>query len=159
MKNRFFSICSIVLVLVLLINMLPMSVFAEEYRDIFSAAPEETEESIDTSDVEIVEELSEKRTEYTKEFLLSNGLHMAVVYPDAVHYETSNGWAEIDNTLAAKTDGTYTNTAGVWNVAFPQQLTGAKSVTIEKDGYTLSFAMAGELRDNSEAAKMTTATL
>ena len=150
MKSKFLRLCSMVLVLVMLINMLPMSSFAEEYRESLAAAPEETVETVDTSDAQIVEEIIENRTEFSKEFLLGNGLHMAAVYPDAVHYETDDGWAEIDNTLVAKLDGTYTNTAGVWEVRFPQQLTGAKSVVIEKDGYTLSFAMAGELRSSGE---------
>ncbi len=150
MKTRFFRLCSILLVMVLLVNMLPMSVFAEEYRESLSVTPEISTENVDTSDARIVEEIVDKRTEYSKEFLLSNGLHMAAVYADAVHYEKDSGWAEIDNTLTAKLDGTYTNTAGVWNVSFPQTLTGAKSVTIEKDGYTLSFAMAGELRSSGE---------
>ncbi len=84
---------------------------------------------------------------------------MAAVYPDPVHYEVEGSWEEIDNTLKTNLDGTYTNTAGVWDVRFPQQLTGVKYVTVTKDGYTLSFAMAGEIRSSSElaTASLTTA--
>ena len=147
MKSRFFRVCSLVLVLVLLANMLPMQILAEEYRETLSTATaEETQPLPADSTAHIVDEIEEKRTEFTKEFALSNGLRLAAVYPDAVHYETATGWAEIDNTLTAQSDGTYSNTAGVWDVRFPQQLSGAKSVVIEKDGYTLSFAMAGQLR-------------
>jgi len=148
MKKQFFRICSTVLIIVLLINMLPMSIFAEEFREYLTTEtiqPDTQPELTAKSDAHIVGEIPSKRTQYTKEFMLSNGLHLAVVYPDAVHYEADDGWEEIDNTLTLK-NGKYVNTAGVWNVRFPQQLSDSKSVTIEKDGYTLSFAMAGELR-------------
>ena len=147
MKKQFLRICSTILIIVLLANMLPMSIFAEEFREslITEMKPDETLEMTTQSDVQIVSEIPSKRTQYTKEFILSNGLHLAAVYPDAVHYEKGGEWAEIDNTLTLK-NGKYVNTAGIWNVSFPQQLSDSKSVTIEKDGYTLSFAMAGELR-------------
>ena len=146
MENKFLNLISVILVAVLLINMLPMSIFAEEFRESLTEKPEKLEASTDISGAEIIEELPEKRTEYTKEFLLSNGLHLAAVYSNAVHYQENGNWQEIDNTLITKTDGKYTNTAGVWNVSFPQQLTGGKNITIEKDGHALSFTMASELR-------------
>ena len=147
MKRGFFTSISLILVLTLLVNMLPMGVFAQELRgSISTETVPDIQETVAATDTKIVAEIEEKRTEFSKEFLMNNGLHMAAVYPEAVHYEKDGAWAEIDNTLTAKEDGTYANTAGVWDVRFPQQLTGSNSVTIEKDGYTLSFAMAGELR-------------
>ena len=152
--KQFFRVCSIGLVLTMLINMLPMSVFAEDFQASLTdteattentAVEETTTEEITPEDAYVVSEITENRTEYSKEFLLSNGLHMATVYADAVHYETENGWAEIDNTLKANADGTYSNTAGVWEVSFPNQLSQSESVIIEKDGYILSFTMSGEL--------------
>ena len=147
MKKVFLKSCSLILSLVLLVNMLPMSVFAEEFREAAQSSKAEvnTQEAVTEEAAYIVEEIAERRTEYGKEFLLSNGLHMAALYPDAIHYETENGWEEIDNTLTAKADGRIANTAGRWKVSFPQKLTEKESVTIEKDGYTLSFYMAGEL--------------
>ena len=130
--------------------MLPLSVFAAETNPIST-----TEPIIDapeaTDDTHVIAELSEKRTEYTKEFRLSNGLHMAVVYANPVHYEKDGQWAEIDNTLKTSgtgTDAVLTNTAGVWDVRFPQQLSDTNAVTITKDGYTLSFFMSGQLRSS-----------
>lgn len=125
-----------------------MSIFAEEFRESITTETIQldTQPELTTqSNAQIVGEIPSKRTQYSKEFMLSNGLHLAAVYPDAVHYEEDGSWEEIDNTLMLK-NGKYVNTAGVWNVSFPQQLSDSKSVTIEKDGYTLSFAMAGELR-------------
>ena len=159
MKKRFFSICSMFLILVMLLNMLPMSVFAEEFQETHADTEEatENEQVSEASEAYVVDEIIENRTEFSKEFLLSNGLHLAAVYPNAVHYETENGWEEIDNTLIAKTDGTLSNTAGIWDVSFPQQLSENESIIIEKDGYILSFFMAGEL--NSTGAALMTAEL
>ena len=102
-----------------------MSIFAEEFQQ--NLAQKETisatDEIISVKPTQIVSEITEKRTEYAKEYMLGNGMRMAVVYPDAVHYQEDGKWQDIDNTLIAKTDGVLTNTAGDWKVSFPQQLT------------------------------------
>ena len=158
MNGKWMKLCSILLVLCMIFNMLPI---------VSNAAEPVAEERIVTPDllqpvqVEPVleaEEITANRTKYTKEFRLNNGLYMAVVYPDAVHYETADGWEEIDNTLVAR-DGVYKNTAGVWEVALPQKLTKGANVTITKDGYTLSFHMAGQLRSSSDLMTASTAQL
>lgn len=97
-----------------------------------------------TQPLKILSEDTSKRGEYYKEFVLTNGLRMASLYAESVHYSEAGQWKEIDNTLKLA-NGTYTNTAGKWKVSFPQQLTKDKAVSITKDGYTLSFYMAGEL--------------
>ena len=150
MMKKAIRICSIVLVLALFINMLPMQALGQMYLSSTDTEiqTEKTNELLETKDVEIIDEVVENRTEFSKEHVLSNGLHQLTLYPTAIHYETDSGWEEIDNTLKANTNGTYTNTAGVWNVSLPQQLSTTKPVTITKDGYTLSFAMAGQLRVN-----------
>ena len=150
MKPKFMRPLSILMVLVILVNLLPMGVFAEEFRASLETDTEAVLRPSEETSTQIVGEVSAKRTQYTKEFLLSNGLHLAAVYPDAVHYQKDGSWEEIDNTLTLGKDGTYGNAAGVWNVRFPGQLSRENSVSIEKDGYTLSFAMAGELRSSGE---------
>jgi hypothetical protein len=37
----------------------------------------------------VVEEDESKRSEFYKEFILSNGLRLATIYPNAVHYENN----------------------------------------------------------------------
>ena len=149
MYKSILRLLSVLLVLVMLVNMLPVSAFAataETGSETTSATQEVAKEA------SIVAELSEKRTEYSKEFRLSNGLHMAVVYAEPVHFEKDGAWAEIDNTLKSVGTGAkavLTNTAGVWDVQFPQQISDSNAVTITKDGYTLSFFMAGQLRSGS----------
>jgi len=144
MKSKLFRLISMVLVVVMLINMLPVSVFAEQYQE--SQLEASIAEANTVTDAQITEEVISGRTEFSKEFMLDNGLRVAALYAEAVHYDAGGTWEEIDNTLKSQLDGTFTNTAGLWDVAFPRILNGAKEITITKDGYTLSFGMAGELR-------------
>ena len=146
MNSKFMKICSVVLTIALLINLLPMQVLGAEFNSLFSdseAVSENwfyTNQMGDPGEAMIVEEITDARTEYSKEYLMSNGLNMIVVYPEAVHYEENNEWKEINNTLKAVGTGanaSYINTAGEWTVSFPQQLNSSKTVSISRDGYTL----------------------
>lgn len=106
-------------------------------------------DTVEAVPVSVVEEDIDRRGEYYKEFLLSNGQRSVTVYPVSVHYQKNGKWEEIDNTLmtvAAKGRTVYTNTAGVWKVHLPQKITDSDGVTIEKDGYAVSFSFSGELR-------------
>ena len=142
MYKRSLRLLSLFLTVVMLFNMLPAAAWAAE-ADTGSVVSASAQTG--SKPGEIVEELPGKRTEYSKEFRLSNGLHMAAIYNDPVHYEENGQWKDIDNTLKLSGGG-YTNTAGVWEVSFPQQLSKNNAVTITKDGYTLSFFMTGQLR-------------
>ena len=157
MKSRSIKAISIFLVLVMLAQLLPSQVFAQQLppeggtvglvseNDSLNASADTSLDETST----IVSEVIENRTEFSKEFVLSNGLHMTAVYSRAVHYESNGAWEEIDNTLKMIGTGTsavYTNTAGIWEVQFPNTLTEANRVSVSMDGYTVSFGMAGELR-------------
>ena len=86
---------------------------------------------------------------------------MATLYAQAIHYEDNGEWKEIDNTLKISGTGknaAFTNTAGPWTVSFPQQMSADHGVTITKDGYTLSFAMSGELHTSINKDIMTAST-
>ena len=148
MRKLWFKLCSLLLVAVLLANMLPLQTFAEQLNteDMSLVNPSADTSEKETATGKIVEELTDKRTEYTKQFRMDNGLFIAAVYNDPVHYEKDGQWLEIDNTLKAQKNGTYINSAGVWNVSFPNQLTRDNRISVTKDTYTLSFGMAGELR-------------
>ena len=149
------QLCSIFLVLAILIQMIPLSVFAKDSAEdlLTSASTELAAEQADS--VEVLGEDLSKRDEFYKEFILDNGLRLATIYPTAVHYEREGQWEEIDNTLTAKivnAQAVYTNTAGPWEVRFPQQLSGSNAISLTKDGYTVSFTMAGELRSGGNLA-------
>ena len=73
MKKTLLRFCSAVLTLVMLCNMLPVSAFAEEVR---TDAAESTSE-VSVEEVHVVGEVTRNRTEFSKEFMLSNGVHLA----------------------------------------------------------------------------------
>ncbi|MBQ7025577.1 MAG: DNRLRE domain-containing protein, partial [Peptococcaceae bacterium] len=141
--------------LVILVNILPMQALAadlEQATDLFESENLQLEMDDNASlvDVEVVGEVIENRTEFSKEYQLSNGLSLAVVYPEAVHYQKNGQWEDIDTTLTAK-NGMYTTAASPWNVSFPQQLSQNNAITVEMNGHTVSFGMAGELRGSADA--------
>lgn len=166
MKRKFLRLCSIVLVMVLIINMLPMHVWATHIGQTGAIGQIDADTEVqnlsvdrdlDLSSTHIVSEITENRTEYTKEFRLDNGLIMASVYNEAIHYEKDGAWEDIDNTLTAQLDEgdtVYTNAAGLWNVRFPQKMTADSRVTITKDGYTLAFGLMGKLTSSNDAVVM-----
>ena len=174
MKYSFFNrIISMVLAIIMTVLLLPLNTLAEEYRisAVSEAALEEEISAEHTGPItddsafaqkeitaEIVCEVEENRTEYTKEYLLDNGMQMAVVYPSAVHYQENGEWVEIDNSLCASMADNgmiYSNRSGVWTVSFPQTANDAHPVVVEKDGYTLSFRLTGVLEslDADESAE------
>ena len=165
MKNTPFTrILSFVLILALLLQVFPAQVFAASNvpETVATFQPSETPaEDEEPEDVHIVEEITEKRTEFTKSFKLSNGLNMAAVYPNAVHYEENGTWKEIDNTLQLEqrdSQNVYINKAGSWKVQLPQDLTSDSGVSVSRDDHTLRFYMAGELRTSTEQDAQSAAT-
>ena len=133
MKKWFMNVLSVFLAVVMVLQLLPLNVFAQQMRtDTPVETVSTTQEEVD--EAYIVHEIEDERTEYSKVYRLSNGLHMAAVYNEPVHYEKDGHWEDIDNTLVTK-DGMLRNTAGVWNVSFPQSMSSTNAVTIEKDGY------------------------
>ncbi len=152
MFQRAIKMICLILVSALLFNMLPAQALALQ-------SMESTQQAalIEEAPLEIMAEVEEKRTEYSKEFILSNGLHMAQLYGSAVHYEEDGQWKDIDNTLKTSglgINGTLTNTQGPWQVSFPQIMGSSSAVSVTKDGYTLSFNLAGKLSVSSGAQIM-----
>ena len=117
------------------------------------------DDTVALKDAKIVMELTDRRTEYSKEYRLDNGLNLAVVYSEPVHYKENGKWEDIDNTLFSQGTGesaSYKNKAGAWQVEFPQQLDEESKVKITKDGYTVSFLMSGELRLDTAMTELRT---
>ena len=152
MFSRTIKTICLLLVAALLFNMLPVQTFA-----LGSIESNQQATLVEDVPLEILAEVEEKRTEYSKEYILSNGLHMAQLYASAVHYEENGQWKEIDNTLKTSgigKNGVLTNTQGPWQVSFPQIMGSGSAVSVTKDGYTLSFSLAGKLSASSGAELM-----
>ena len=94
--KQFVKTLSMILIFALLVNMLPMSIFAEQLQDDVVAELSPAKPDAPTS---ILHEITQKRTQYTKEFLLSNGLHLAVGQWDEREIATAiPSFAATDNT-------------------------------------------------------------
>lgn len=90
-----FSICSVA-----------MPVFAEYEWETGYDIVDDMEIVSEEAEPEIISEITEKRQENTKYFLMSDGSFMAAQYSGPVHYVDSEGeWADYDNSLS-KTEAT-----------------------------------------------------
>lgn len=167
-KVTWHNILAMILAFALLVSSVPMQVFAlvgDTLEDdqlsadavvspILTEASAEDKLREDTirallAESYVISEDESRRGENYKEYILSSGIRLATVYPAAVHYEANGEWREFDNTLiSAITEGrsVYTNTAGPWDIQFPQNLSSGSMIGITTDGYTVQFGMAGELR-------------
>ena len=101
---RYIRTLCMLLVFVLLVQLLPARALAAGADETLSqeraAAAAQGETASEPA--HIVHEIPDKRTEYSKEYRLSNGLHMAAVYGESIHYAKDGQWQEIDNTLGTK---------------------------------------------------------
>ncbi|MBQ3221702.1 MAG: RHS repeat protein, partial [Clostridia bacterium] len=150
------GIVSLVLSTVMFAQAVPMEVwetFAEGVDVLF-----ETEENVKVEETitgglsdannigngYIIQENVEKRTETTKEFLMSDDTILVQQFADEVHYYDGSVYQEIDNTLVEKTesDGTeyYENESNSFKVKFQKNgKTDLKLVEVEEDGYKLKI--------------------
>ncbi len=164
MRTLFLKVISLFVVLTMIVNILPLNALASTTQTAGANTQTLTQDNLELStenividetllaDASVLYENEDKRSEFSKDFTLSNGFSLAAVYPYAVHYEEDGQWKEIDHTLVAAIEqgnAVYKNKAGAWDVSFPQTLTSNKYVSVSKDGYTLSFRMTGELRVGS----------
>ena len=120
----------------------------------FVNTAETNEESI--KEASVLYEVSSNRTAYTKEYVLSNGLHMAVSYPDQVHFEKEGKWYDIDNTLKL-VDGKYTNTENSYRAFLPEKIAEKEYITIEKDGNEISFRLLSSSTGRNETRTLRSA--
>ena len=91
-------------------------------------------------------EIISERDKYTKVFQNVSGTKTAVVSATPIHYETENGWENIDNTLIEFNEITgkvYKNKNNDFTTTIPKELSSNKKVQIEKEGYSLSFELVG----------------
>ena len=92
------------------LSSLPTEVIARELDTLRLAQSAASEDITEKSEPAIVGEIIDRRGDARKEFILDNGVRMAVVYPMAVHYRDGDSWQEIDNTLTLDSkDNTYHN--------------------------------------------------
>ena len=113
MKEGVKKSISLILVLTLLVQLLPVVAFGVGGEaDGLDVSTDSETVSMNDDDAQIVGEEDALREESVKHFRLRDGGYMLVEYETAVHYQTADGsWEEIDNTLQ-KTGQQYVAQAG-----------------------------------------------
>ena len=101
----------------------------------------------------IVTEISDSRTENTKEFLLDDGTTMIAEYNQPVHYKNDKGkWVEYNNTLVAESsastadeasDGEYTNKSSNIDVKLSNKAKSNNMIKVTSDDYSISWGYDG----------------
>ena len=134
MKKGYFKIVSVILIIALLIQSIPITAFAQE-----TAEPQAIEDEQSYPYV-IAEDVS-KREEYVKHFRMSDGSFTAVSYSQPVHYlDEDNKYVEIDNSLVEQEESKgLSNVSNPFKVTLPQESDG--EVNVEYKGNKVSFKL------------------
>ena len=143
MKEGVKKSISLILVLTLLVQLLPMVAFGvgDETNDLDVSTDSETV-SMKDDDAQIVGEEDALREESVKHFRLRDGAYMLVEYETAVHYQTADGsWEEIDNTLQ-KTGQQYVAQAGDMTRKFAASLDSGFLFETAYQGQSVSMSLA-----------------
>ena len=143
MKEGVKKSISLILVLTLLVQLLPVVAFGvgDETNDLDISTDSETV-SMKDDDAEIVGEEDALREESVKHFRLRDGGYMLVEYETAVHYQTADGsWEEIDNTLQ-KTGQQYVAKAGDMTRKFAASLDSGFLFETAYQGQSVSMSLA-----------------
>ena len=143
---RFTRLLSLILVLAMLIQMMPVQSFAASTGssavDVSSGQPATT----------VLGEVEDLREEDTKHFRLSDGSFIAVSYGMPVHYEDEDGnWEDIDNTIVQNSEtSTYQLNREDAVVSFANALTNGTVLNTSKDGKSITMSVL----DTNQAVQM-----
>lgn len=149
MKKGMKKVCkmlSVFLTVLFVIEILPLQVMAAEFIDAVEQKefiedlvnnPTDVEKD---AEAEILYEVEEKRDEYTKVYKKSDGTYTAVKTVEPLHYLDEGVWEEINNSMILN-GSIYTNLNNIFNVELPENIDENKELTVEKDGYKLSFSV------------------
>ncbi len=151
---RWKKLISLILILVMVFQLVPMQVLAEEAKS--ETIAENTGSDIQLSQSKdelseklIVGEITEKREENVKHFLNEDGSFTAVKYFKPVHYRVneSEKWCDIDNSLLLKSTKSDSDNAAVYapvssplNVELAQHYSSEKPVVFKSQDYELSWS-------------------
>ena len=143
---RFTRVLSLILVLAMLIQMMPIQSLAASTGS--SAVDVETGQPVTT----VLGEVEDLREEDTKHFRLSDGSFIAVSYGMPVHYEDEDGnWEDIDNTIVQNSEtSTYQLNREDAVVAFANALTNGTVLTTSIGDKSITMSVL----DTNQAVQM-----
>ena len=152
MSRKRITIGIISVVLTVLIGLtLPVQVFAQNIprveEEIIAGNPQEAKPYQVGN---IVDEVTTKREEYSKQFRLDDGSFMAVSYEQPVHFKDEKGkWIDYDNSLVNETESSasrdevmseeYTNKRSDIKVNYSKKSKENNMIKIKADDYQLSW--------------------
>ncbi|MBQ7246603.1 MAG: DNRLRE domain-containing protein [Lachnospiraceae bacterium] len=122
--------------------------------------PEGTASAAEVYEAEVMSEDMVSRDRYHKDFLLEDMSCLAVTYPEAVHFESENGWEDIDNTLSLygeEGNEVWRNKANSVSMELPAVLTKDNGPRITFEGDSLGFCFVGTSGDESVSVAATPA--
>ena len=156
MLKRFRQTVAMLLVLSIALYLWPMSVYAEISQKLSMNNRLTADESSDLIDAweRGIYELTERRTENVKHFLLPDGSITAVMYSVPVHYADENGtWHDIDNTLSLAQNEYSTSNQ---RIKFAKKITGNESLFTLHDGNgKITLSLNGARKKATGAATVT----
>ena len=146
MKNRIIKTLSIILSALLLAEILPFSVFAENLSE-----ESFTKVNFDTKIEEsyIIGEDESKREENTKHFRRADGSYVAAEYNYPVHFETEDGWEELDFSLQKQRDDSGKTSYKIadgqsYAVSVPENIV-SEPLTYSYKGYSIGMSYLGQI--------------
>ena len=161
MKKR---LISLLLALALVIQILPLSVFAEGEKN--DSLSDETAEVVsEQPGMTVLGEMTDRRGESEKHFRMDDGSFVAVDYGAPVHFSTDDGetWNDIDNTLVLSRGDAelYVTENGDSVRSFAPDLRAGQLFTVANGAYGLRMGLPsdadnanGGTRNSSSAAEI-----
>ena len=135
-KWRFMRFLSLILVLAMLIETLPVQSFASTDDASTAVVVEEGQ-----PEVSVLGEVESLREEDTKHFRLSDGSFVAVSYGQPVHFQSEDGeWRDIDNSLSLAA-GAYRTANANTPAAFSSTLTDGKLFSVKHNRTSVSMSI------------------
>ena len=141
-NSKWRKILSLVLVLVLIFQMMPVSAFADDDVVIIGSDTADYDLTADEQqEVYVTNEVTELRGEREKHFRLSDGSFVVMEYEQPIHYQEADGsWEEIDNALSL-TGESYTAQAGGVEKHFAASMSEDYLLSLDYDGYGLELSL------------------
>ncbi len=98
-------------------------------------------DTVNTS-IELVNEITEKRERFVKEFIMSDGSFTAVTYSMPIHYETKQGWEEIDTSIIQSGKKKYYKTKATdLSINVSKKLNQKSVISLKRGSASLSWAL------------------
>lgn len=99
---------------------------------------------ITRGEAQITEELTAKRTKFTKQYVLSDGSFLANSYSMPVHYKKGGSWKEINTTLVRSGKKNYRTSSTDLRITVAKKANKKAEVTMKRGSYKLSLALQGK---------------